>query len=212
MKKPPRSKDDSLLTTWVVIRYLIIGTYVGMATVGAFAIWYTHTNFLGIDLSQDGHSTVTWNQLTHWGECSTWKGFTANSYTVGDSTVSFAKPCDYFGPVGKAKASTLSLSVLVAIEMFNALNAISEDGSLLSMPPWVNPYLLIAMSASIGLHCVILYIPSLASIFSIVPLSWNEWKLVILLAAPVVIIDEVLKAFSRVYNSVNKPKHHHKKD
>ena len=39
--------------------------------------------------------------------------------------VNFDEPCDYF-TVGKAKASTLSLSVLVAIEMFNALNALSE--------------------------------------------------------------------------------------
>lgn len=51
---------------------------------------------------------------------------------------------------------TLSLSVIVAIEMFNALNALSEDSSLLSMPPWTNPYLLLAISISIGLHCVIL--------------------------------------------------------
>lgn len=41
--------------------------------------------------------------------------------------MSFAEPCDYF-TVGKAKASTLSLSVIVAIEMFNALNALSEVG------------------------------------------------------------------------------------
>lgn len=51
----------------------------------------------------------------------------ANNYTVGHSgqMVTFADPCEYF-TVGKAKASTLSLSVLVAIEMFNALNALSE--------------------------------------------------------------------------------------
>ncbi len=42
--------------------------------------------------------------------------------------VSFPEPCDYF-TVGKAKASTLSLSVIVAIEMFNALNALSEVGA-----------------------------------------------------------------------------------
>jgi hypothetical protein len=35
-----------------VLRPLIVGLYVGAATVGIFAIWYTHTEFMGIDLSQ----------------------------------------------------------------------------------------------------------------------------------------------------------------
>ena len=59
------------------------------------------------------------------------------------------KACDYFTE-GKTKASTLSLSVLVVIEMFNALNALSEDISLLVMPPWINPYLMLAMAVSFG--------------------------------------------------------------
>ena len=42
------------------------------------------------------------------------------------------KPCEYFTK-GKATASTLSLSVLVVIEMLNALNALSEDSSLLQV-------------------------------------------------------------------------------
>lgn len=40
----------------------------------------------------------------------------ASPYIAGGRTISFEHPCDYF-TTGKAKASTLSLSVLVAIEM-----------------------------------------------------------------------------------------------
>ena len=59
------------------------------------------------------------------------------------------------------------------------------------------------MALSFGLHFVILYIPVLADIFSIVPLSLNEWLLVVLFALPVVLIDEVLKFIGRNY--VNTP-------
>lgn len=174
----------------------VIGIYVGLATVGIFIIWYTHGSFLGIDLSGDGHSLVTYTQLANWGQCSTWKNFTASSFTAGARTISFDDSCDYF-QTGKVKAMTLSLSVLVAIEMFNSLNALSEDGSLLTMPPWVNPWLLLAMSVSFGLHFLILYVPFLAQVFGIVPLSFNEWLLVLVVALPVILIDEVLKFVGR---------------
>jgi Ca2+-transporting ATPase len=64
------------------------------------------------------------------------------------------------------------LSVLVVIEMFNALNAISEDDSLLRMSPLVNPYLLLAIAASIGSHFLILYVPIFSKIFGIAPLNF----------------------------------------
>ncbi|CAO2824884.1 unnamed protein product [Amaranthus hypochondriacus] len=197
MKKPPRKSDDSLINAWILFRYLVIGLYVGLATVGIFIIWYTHGSFFGIDLSQDGHTLVSYSQLANWGQCRSWDNFSVSSFTAGAQTFSFdADPCDYF-QTGKIKAMTLSLSVLVAIEMFNSLNALSEDGSLLSMPPWVNPWLLLAMSVSFGLHFLILYVPFLAKIFGIVPLSLNEWLLVLLVALPVILIDEVLKFIGR---------------
>jgi Ca2+-transporting ATPase len=197
MKKPPRRSDDSLINLWILFRYLVIGIYVGLATVGVFIIWYTHGSFLGIDLSGDGHTLVTYSQLANWGQCSTWNNFTAAPFTAGSRVISFdADPCDYFH-TGKVKAMTLSLSVLVAIEMFNSLNALSEDGSLLTMPPWVNPWLLLAMSVSFGLHFLILYVPFLAQVFGIVPLSFNEWLLVLAVSLPVILIDEILKFVGR---------------
>ncbi|KAI3423614.1 Cation_ATPase_N domain-containing protein [Psidium guajava] len=197
MKKPPRRSDDSLITAWILIRYLVIGLYVGIATVGVFIIWYTHDTFLGIDLSGDGHSLVTYPQLANWGQCHSWEGFTATPFTAGSKVFDYqSDPCEYFR-AGKIKASTLSLSVLVAIEMFNSLNALSEDGSLLSMPPWANPWLLLAMSTSFALHFLILYVPFLAEVFGIVPLSLNEWLLVLAVSLPVILIDEILKCVGR---------------
>ncbi|WIA43410.1 hypothetical protein OEZ86_009888 [Tetradesmus obliquus] len=201
MQKPPRDPEEQLITPWVFVRYMVVGAYVGAATVGAFVVWYMCDSFLGIDLSQDGHTPVSWYQLSHWEACPKWHGFTASSYTAGSTTVSFANPCDYF-TVGRTKASTLSLSVLVAIEMFNAYNALSEDNSLLQVRPWSNPWLALATVVSLGLHCVILYVPFLAQVFSIVPLSLNEWLLVLLFALPVILIDELLKMLGRRFFGV----------
>jgi Ca2+-transporting ATPase len=79
-------------------------------------------------------------------------------------------PCTYF-TAGKARASTLSLSVLVIIEMFNAFNALSENQSILKTGPFVNPYLILAVFTSVALHCLILYVPYFNFLFGTAPLS-----------------------------------------
>merc|ERR1712039_671159 len=104
--------------------------------------------------------------------------------------------CSYFVS-GKVKASTLSLTVLVVIEMLNALNALSEDGSLIQMSPWTNPWLVLACMGSVLSHFVILYIPFLARIFAVCPLDWHDWSLVMAFSFPVILIDEVLKFVGR---------------
>ncbi|CAM8963795.1 unnamed protein product [Rhodiola kirilowii] len=196
MQKPPRRSDDALINSWVLFRYLVIGTYVGIATVGVFILWYTQASFLGISLDGDGHTVIELSQLRNWNDCSLWQNFTVSPFRVGNELLSFSNPCDYFS-TGKIKATTLSLSVLVAIEMLNSLNALSEDNSLIKMPPWKNPWLLVAMLVSFSLHCVILYIPLIANVFGVVPLSLNEWVLVLVASAPVIIIDEALKVLAR---------------
>ncbi|GAB4833700.1 Calcium-transporting ATPase 4, endoplasmic reticulum-type [Ancistrocladus abbreviatus] len=204
MKKPPRKSDDCLINAWMLFRYLIVGLYVGVATVSIFVIWYTRSSFLGIDLSKDGHSLVTYNQLANWYHCSSWQNFSVSPFTAGSHVFMFDNnPCDYF-ETGKVKAKTLSLSTLVAIEMFNSLNALSEDQSLLTMPPWANPWLLLAMSISFGLHFLILYIPFLAHVFGTVPLSLSEWLLVLAIAFPVIIVDEILKFMGRTTSNLRR--------
>ena len=48
------------------------------------------------------------------------------------------------------------------------------------------------------LHFAILYIPLLSSLFSIVPLSGEEWMAVVVISLPIILIDEVLKLASRI--------------
>lgn len=82
-------------------------------------------------------------------------------------------------------ASTVSLSILVVIEMLNAMNALSSSESLLTFFLHNNPMLVYAITLSMTLHFAILYIPFLQTLFAILPLNWTEWQAVLLISAPV---------------------------
>ncbi|KAG9087429.1 hypothetical protein FS749_002923 [Ceratobasidium sp. UAMH 11750] len=157
---------------WLFVRYLIIGTYVGVATVFGYAWWFVF---------YEGGPQISFRQLTHFHQCS------ALFPEIG---------CAMFTNEMAKRATTMSLSILVTVEMFNAANSLSENESLLALPIWKNPFLVAAITLSMALHFAILYIPFFATLFSIVPLNWPEWKAVLLISFPVVIIDEVLKYIS----------------
>ncbi|CAG8754995.1 10681_t:CDS:10, partial [Gigaspora margarita] len=132
MRRPPRNPREPFVGKWLFFRYMVVGTYVGAATVFAYAWW-----------------------------------FMFYQEEIG---------CDMFTSVSASRATTMSLSVLVTIEMFNAANALSENDSLLTLPVWSNIYL---------------------KLFDIVPLNQEEWIAVVMMSFPVIIIDEVLKFVSR---------------
>jgi len=192
MKHQPRKADENLISGWVFFRYMVVGIYVGLATVGIFVYWYTMAE------TGDGHTLVSFYQLSHWSECPTWTDFKVNNFVDG---MDFSKdPCAYF-IAGKVKASTLSLSVLVMIEMLNAYNALSEDSSLLVVTPFVNPFLIAATLLSTAMHMMIVYVPFFNDVFSIHSMTSGEWGLVMAFSLPVLLVDEVLKFFGRIKNS-----------
>merc|ERR1712179_782154 len=178
MNKPPRRATEGLITGWLFFRYMAVGTYVGAATVGASAWWYL--------VSPTGPQ-MTYYQLSHHLQCSA-----DNEYFKGMDCSIFHDP----------HPMTMALSVLVTIEMLNALNSLSENQSMLVMPPWSNFWLLGAMALSMSLHFVILHVEILSTVFQICPLTIDEWIAVLKMSLPVILLDEVLKFFARKYTDV----------
>lgn len=69
------------------------------------------------------------------------------------------------------------------------------------MPPWVNPWLILAIMASLSVHAMIVYVPIFNSIFGITSLTMQEWGIVLAFSFPVILIDEVLKFVARILNA-----------
>lgn len=161
MRRQPRKRDEVLIGGWLFLRYLIIGTYVGVATVAGYAWWFMY--------NPQGPQ-ITFNQLRHFHRCS------VDFPEIG---------CQMFSNDMAKSASTVSLSILVVIEMFNAMNALSSSESLLTLPLWDNMMLVYAIGLSMALHFALLYTPALQALFFILPLDWTEWKAVLIISAPV---------------------------
>ncbi|XP_041456797.1 sarcoplasmic/endoplasmic reticulum calcium ATPase 2-like isoform X1 [Lytechinus variegatus] len=173
MEKPPRNSREPLISGWLFFRYMAIGTYVGAATVGASAWWFM--------FYENGPHLSFW-QLTHHMQCP----LEPKNFKRLD--------CDVFED---PHHMTMALSVLVTIEMLNALNSLSENQSLTVMPPWSNMWLLGAIALSMSLHFVILYVDILSTVFQITPLNMAEWMAVLKISLPVILLDEMLKFMAR---------------
>ena len=65
------------------------------------------------------------------------------------------------------------------------MNALSSSESLLSLPVWKNMILIYAITLSMILHLILLYVPLFQTLFSVLPLNWNEWQAVLLISLPV---------------------------
>jgi len=178
MERPPRRASESLISPWLFFRYMAIGGYVGAGTVMASTWWYMY--------SDNGPKMSYWQVSHHlacYGQPENFKGL----------------ECTIFND---PQPMTMALSVLVTIEMLNALNSLSENQSLLVMPPTQNMWLLGAMALSFSLHFVILYVDVLTTVFQTYPIGVQDWITVFKISFPVIIIDEALKFIARRIEAV----------
>jgi P-type Ca2+ transporter type 2A len=189
MEQAPRHVDEPIVDGWLFFRYMVVGVYVGLATVAGFVWWFVTNGF-------------TWSDLASFTRCTDMQN---------EKCVILAKP---------EAARGIALSILVIVEMLNALNALSENQSLVVTRPSTNKWLITAIASSIALHLTIMYIPFFAALFGVAPLGvdpavvaaaqpwevllptdFTDWKTVLVLSTPVIFIDELMKWISRNINA-----------
>jgi Ca2+ transporting ATPase len=98
MRRPPRSSKEPLVGGWLFFRYMFVGVYVGVATVFGYVWWFMYYT---------GGPQISYYQLSHFHSCS-------------DLFPEIG--CEMFTNALSMKATTMSLSILVVIEMLNAMN------------------------------------------------------------------------------------------
>lgn len=145
---------------------------------------------MGAFLTKYSQMGIAPSKLRNWAQCAKWEA---------GSVLGFESACDAFSASkGKVGASAVALSSLVCMEMLRAMCAVSENESLLTKPPWANRWLLMGVTVPMLLHMLVLYVPQLATLFQLAPLSRMDWQTVAAWSLPLVALEELLKHFARV--------------
>jgi P-type Ca2+ transporter type 2C len=96
-------------------------------------------------------------------------------------------------PSGEVYARTMAFVTLVVFQLWNVLGCKSVERSALSRSTFNNPYIWAAIGVSFALLAVIMYLPFLRDLFDIVPLSAQDWALVLVWTLPVLLVVELRK-------------------
>ena len=97
----------------------------------------------------------------------------------------------------EAEARNLLLLLMVLFENAHALNARSERRSLFGLPFASNPFLIGAILGAQGLHILMLYLPGADLVLGTGPVSFQDWLLVVAIAATLILVAELQKLVSR---------------
>jgi Ca2+-transporting ATPase len=90
-------------------------------------------------------------------------------------------------------AETLAFVTLVFSELLRAYTARSERYPLAKIGVFSNKWMNWAVLASCALTLIVIYVPFMADIFNVLPMGWEEWRLVIPLFLVPSIAAEVVK-------------------
>ena len=100
-------------------------------------------------------------------------------------------------PTNLTKGWTISLTVLAVFQWFNAWNCRSETKSLFQINPFSNMYLVGATLLVIGLQMLAVYHPFMQEYLKTVPLTAQEWAIIIPIGSSIIFAEELRKLYYR---------------
>jgi Ca2+-transporting ATPase len=95
-----------------------------------------------------------------------------------------------------AKAQTIAFTGIIILEKVNVLNFRSLKYPLNSVGYLSNPWLLLAITVTLGAQACAVYLPFLQTALHTVPLAGRDWVIMILVALPLFLIGEFGKWLS----------------
>jgi Ca2+-transporting ATPase len=99
------------------------------------------------------------------------------------------------------RAQTVAFTTLAMFQVFNALNCRSRDKSVFQLGFFRNRYLLGAIVLSVLLQLAAEHVPFMQAALGTVPLTWQDWGLIVLVSASVFVADELRKMVTRRRNA-----------
>jgi Ca2+-transporting ATPase len=101
-----------------------------------------------------------------------------------------------YGRVSLEEARTMAFCTLVTFEWLRAFNARSDEYTVFRLGIFRNRYIVLAVGVAILLQMAVVYIPFMQTAFHTVPLSLEQWGVIIGIAGSIFITEEVRKAIA----------------
>ena len=90
-------------------------------------------------------------------------------------------------------AQTMVFTTIIVFELFHVFNARSLHTSIFSERFFKNPYIFLAIAATLTLTLLILYLPALQLVFGTVGLTGFDWIMIAAIGSSIVVFSEIIK-------------------
>jgi magnesium-transporting ATPase (P-type) len=99
------------------------------------------------------------------------------------------------------EARTVAMTQMVVFQFFHVFNCRSLSRSILKVPFFSNRFLFVSLVLAALAQLAVLYWGPLQLVFRTVPLSWEQWAMIVAVGSTVIVGAEVDKAWQRGHHN-----------